>query len=131
MSPKEIFECVTGAFSICMAKQAAAKQTFVFLGSLTNEPPASAGSRARQRGVHEWIPGKRKHPWERKFQSQGYFYVCSAKTSPRHRREDNTQHISPHQRGHKRLLFISLLSRFPQFLQSRCKLHRRCRWIST
>jgi len=26
---------------------------FVFLGSLTNEPPASAGSGARQRGVRE------------------------------------------------------------------------------
>ena len=54
MSPKEIFECVTGAFSICMAKQAAAKQTFVFLGPLTNEPSASADSGARQRGVHEF-----------------------------------------------------------------------------
>ena len=40
MSPKE--------------KQAAAQQTFVFLGSLTNEPPASAGSGARKRGDREY-----------------------------------------------------------------------------
>ena len=39
MSPKE--------------KQAAAKQTFAFLGPLTSEPPATAGSRARQRGGPE------------------------------------------------------------------------------
>ena len=35
-------------------KQAAAQQTFVFLGSLTNEPPASAGSGARKRGDREY-----------------------------------------------------------------------------
>ena len=35
-------------------KQAAAQQTFVFLGSLTNEPPASAGSGARMRGGREF-----------------------------------------------------------------------------
>ena len=40
MSPKE--------------KQAAAQQTFVFLGPLTKVPPAKAGSRARQRGEPEY-----------------------------------------------------------------------------
>lgn len=39
MSPKE--------------KQAAPQVAFVFLGPLTNEPPASAGSRARKCGVRE------------------------------------------------------------------------------
>ncbi len=39
MSPKE--------------KQAAAQQTFVFLGPLTNEPPALAGSGVRQHEVRE------------------------------------------------------------------------------
>ena len=34
-------------------KQAAAKQTFVFLGPLTKVSPASAGSGARQRGGPE------------------------------------------------------------------------------
>jgi len=39
MSPKE--------------KQAAPQVAFVFLGPLTNEPPAPAGNRARQRGGRE------------------------------------------------------------------------------
>ena len=34
-------------------KQATPKVAFVFLGPLTNEPPASAGSRARKCGVRE------------------------------------------------------------------------------
>ena len=33
----------------CREKQAAAKQTFVFLKPLTKVPPATAGSGARQR----------------------------------------------------------------------------------
>ncbi len=36
-------------------KQAAAKQTFVFLGPLTKVPPAIAGSGARKRGGPESI----------------------------------------------------------------------------
>jgi len=39
-------------------KQAAAKQTFVFLGPLTNEQPAVAGSRARKR---VFVSFKKKH----------------------------------------------------------------------
>ena len=35
-------------------KQAPPQVAFVFLGSLTNEPPAPAGSGARQRGVREF-----------------------------------------------------------------------------
>ena len=34
-------------------KQATPQVAFVFLGPLTNEPPAKAGSRARQCGVRE------------------------------------------------------------------------------
>ena len=40
MSPKE--------------KQATPKVAFVFLGPLTNESPAKAGSRARKRGIREF-----------------------------------------------------------------------------
>ena len=40
MSPKE--------------KQATPKVAFVFLGPLTNESPAKAGSGARQRGIREF-----------------------------------------------------------------------------
>lgn len=35
-------------------KQAPPTAAFVFLAPLTNEPPALAGSGARQRGAHEW-----------------------------------------------------------------------------
>ena len=41
MSPKE--------------KQATPKVAFVFLGPLTKVPPAKAGSRARMRGIREWM----------------------------------------------------------------------------
>ena len=37
----------------CSKKQAAPQVAFVFLGPLTNEPPAPAGNRARQRGGRE------------------------------------------------------------------------------
>ena len=41
-------------------KRAAAQQTFVFLGPLTNESPAKAGSRARMRGIREWTRAQGK-----------------------------------------------------------------------
>ena len=40
--------------ALTIAKQAAPQVAFVFLGPLTNEPPASAGSRARMRGGREF-----------------------------------------------------------------------------
>ena len=48
MSPKE--------------KQAAAKQTFAFLGPLTKVPPAPAGSGARKRGGPESVMKKQAPP---------------------------------------------------------------------